>query len=209
MIIHADAPGMHPKMHVLDTIIEQAIPTAIVGTLVALLLAALTRGGQRAAGVDARTGGHILRHGRAYRWLGIVCVALFTLPMLLLPSAPPAIPKHILLLFFSPFSLSGLWMINDSRARVVLSEAGIEAFSPWRGRAWIPWHHVTHIHFGRVTQWFVICGLGGQRIRIHHYMHGSSEFLPYCRRHLPPEMILSAEVAYFRIVGGLNGPGQP
>ena len=172
--------------------------TLIIAFVVSAVMGYLTRSSHRAPEAGDEPGSSVLRYGRTFAvlgWLGILAALGVVALAFYQPPKNQGESIWIVVLLVA-FGGVGAYLLNESRAKVVLSAWGIRTTSPWRGEIELEWSEVDRVGYSGATLWFTIRGVDRKTIRIHSHMQGSPLFLDLCRKHLPREKFSKAEKDY-------------
>jgi Bacterial PH domain len=175
------------------------IVVAVTG-LLALMAWAAQRGRPTA---DPASGRLVFRHSGVFR--GFALFAAFGIPLgitVLVLFHPPKNDGDLIAIgfiygLFAVLSFPLLW--ETMLYSVAVSDAGIDARSPWRGRRAFAWDEIEQVTWSNFSGSFVFRSTDGRTISVRGLTAGVSEFLGACERHLPLEVLEGAQPGYGRI----------
>jgi hypothetical protein len=104
-------------------------------------------------------------------------------------------------------ALFTLLVWEAGRFYLLVTPAGIEGRSPWRGVRLIPWEEVDAVRYRALTAWFEIRGADGQTIRVPVFAAGLDDLLRRAEASVPPTALVRARPGYARV--GRPFPGLP
>lgn len=79
----------------------------------------------------------------------------------------------------------GLLLLEVQRVRLAISETGLIADSPWRGRRAMRWDEVEHVSCSALNRWLVIEGRDKTTIRASFFLTGLPALLTALRDRVP------------------------
>jgi hypothetical protein len=129
-------------------------------------------------------GSLLLAYGRVLKiliWLSAVLPALGLACILLFVDSARVPSVWALAVVFGGV---GAVALNESRARILICERGLVAFSPWRGTICLTWDEVRSIEYSNLAQWLIIYGRAGEVIRVSDWMVGVGSLIGCFERHL-------------------------
>jgi len=88
------------------------------------------------------------------------------------------------------FALLGWWaLLEGLKRRVVATDSGLVAHSPWRGEpVRFAWAQVARITFSPSAGQLVFANRAGEKIRVGTLMSGLDQLIAAARRHAPAEV---------------------
>lgn len=174
----------------------------VAGCVVALaLVAALTAGHGRPRpqpGGDA----HVFRYGLMLRALALgaaIVLPLATTAVLRFypPARSPVGYVVAVYLGFAALTIPLVW--EAGRYYVLLTPAGLEARSAWRGVRTIAWADLAAVRFHPTLSWFEFMGPDGTRARVPSFVAGLNELLGVVESHVPPALLKGARTGYAHV----------
>jgi hypothetical protein len=168
---------------------------------------------RRPGKIDPATGKLTMRYSLALRimgWLlGIVVPIGFVVLLFIIPFEKPndAWIAGGMLAFFT--LLGGFLLIETQRFRVIVSDEGIESFSPWRPKRVLSWDEITSVKHYSNTSFFVFRGRGGTRIRMPLWLTGLDVVVEKAQEHLDPSVLAGASRAFEMLGGPILRSGGP
>ncbi len=167
-----------------------AVPTAGISAIIAIaVLSWLFRLARKP--VPALPDGSLLvRYGKWMVVVGAVCGILMPLGLVAVVIAAgfknPEDPYYFggMLLFFT---LLGWWnLLEGLKRRVVATDLGLVAHSPWRGEpVRVAWTQVARITFSPIAGQLVFADGAGAKIRVGTMMSGLDQLIALARRQAP------------------------
>ena len=135
-------------------------------------------------------GSLLVRYGKWMVVVGVVSGIVMPLVLVAIVIAVgfenPEDPYYFggLLLFFI---LLGWWnLLEGLKRRVVVTDSGLVATSPWRGEpVRLAWAQVTGITFSPIAGQLVFVNRAGEKIRVGMMMSGLDQLIAAARRHAP------------------------
>lgn len=140
------------------------------------------------------------RHGQLLRAFAVI--VFFGVPFamgLMLIAYPPRsnLTMSASVVVAALFGLAGFLLTWEAfQYRLVVSPAGLECRSPWKGRFTQTWDSVTAVEYSTVNMWFVLIFQGGSEFHVSTLVPGVSQFLEACERRLTPEQMAGAKRGY-------------
>jgi hypothetical protein len=111
---------------------------------------------------------------------------------------PPA-NKEEILAFLGIHALLGLisfpFMWEMMCFAVVVTDKGLDCYSPWRGWRFVKWEDVRSVSYSLTQAWFVIDSRMGYRFRVPKLLY-SDQFLECLENHLPFRKLAEAREGY-------------
>ena len=170
-----------------------AIPTAAISGVVTIaILSWLFRLARKPVPV-LPDGSLLVRYGKWMVVVGVACGVLMPLALVVFAVTAgfrnPEDPYYFggMLLFFA---LLGWWaLLEGLKRRVVATDSGLVAHSPWRGEpVRFAWAQVARITFSPVSGQLVFADRAGEKIRVGTMMSGLDQLVAAARRHAPAEV---------------------
>jgi hypothetical protein len=166
----------------------------------ALLLASSARQGlpRPARGGPVR----LFRHNGLFRGFAIAAAAGLPVGLAgLLYFHPPQradVPYLVgLFLVFAIITLPLVW--EAGRYYVLVTPAGLECRSPWRGVRALAWDDVVDVRYSAMNAWFEFVGRDGDRIRAHAFVAALNDLLALVEARVPASVLKGARAGYARI----------
>src|SRR5256885_15937495 len=167
-----------------------AVPTAAIsGVLAIAILSWLFRRARKPVPV-LPDGSLLVRYGKWMIVVGVACGVLMPLALLTVAVTAgfrnPGDPYYFggMLLFFA---LLGWWaLLEGLKRRVVATDSGLVAHSPWRGEpVRFAWAQVARITFSPAAGQLVLADRTGEKIRVGTLMSGLDPLIGAARPHAP------------------------
>jgi hypothetical protein len=182
------------------------IALAVVG-LLALIAWAGRQGRPRPApGPDTL----LLRYNLLFRWFAYAVA--FGIPAGLTVAVyfhPPRAEERWyalgLYLVFAALTLPLVW--EASRYYLLVTPAGLEARSAWRGTHFLAWDDIDGLSYSSINSWFVFSAATGERLRVSAYVGGLKSLLALAETRLPTLALKGARTGYTKL--GRPFPPQP
>lgn len=156
-----------------------------VALLVGVGIALLSHGGRRPAEPLPDSSGFTMRPSVPYRalaWFYLACgVAVPVLAMVLGSDPDDRWPILVLVVILGGV---GALLLNDCRGYVIVTDRGIQAFSPWRGRFDIPWGEIVWLDYDGLSRCFVLLSRDGRKVRVSTFYCGVPQFVEKVRVHV-------------------------
>jgi hypothetical protein len=156
------------------------VATFIIAVSVPLVIGLIVRSANSQA---VTTGGRTtISYGWGFKGFAIFCGVLTVAPivgMFFVPSQD----RVSLLLIAATFGLPALYLILEGFfVRIVYSELGIEAFSPWRENRGVSWQEISRVSYSPGARWHQIETKAKGNIRLHEMNSGVATLLQELRR---------------------------
>ncbi len=170
-----------------------AIPTAAISGVVTIaILSWLFRLARKPVPVFP-DGSLLVRYGKWMVVVGVACGVLMPLALVAFAVTAgfrnPEDPYYFggMLLFFA---LLGWWaLLEGLKRRVVATDSGLVAHSPWRGEpVRFAWAQVARITFSPAAGQLVFADRAGEKIRVGTMMSGLDQLIAAARRHAPVDV---------------------
>jgi len=170
-----------------------AIPTAAISGVVTIaILSWLFRLARKPVPV-LPDGSLLVRYGKWMVVVGVACGVLMPLALVVFAVTAgfrnPEDPYYFggMLVFFA---LLGWWaLLEGLKRRVVATDSGLVAHSPWRGEpVRFPWAQVARVTFSPIAGQLVFANRAGEKIRVGTMMSGLDQLISAARRHAPAEV---------------------
>ncbi|HKA07894.1 MAG TPA: PH domain-containing protein [Gemmataceae bacterium] len=186
-------------MRGLVPLISHSLIALAVVALLALISWAGRQGRPRSApGSDTL----LLRYNVLFRWFAYAVVfgipAGLTVAVYLHP--PRAEERWYVLglyLLFAALTLPLVW--EASRYYLLVSPAGLEARSAWRGTRFLAWDDIDGLSYSSINSWFVFSAASGERLRVSAYIGGLKNLLALAESRLPVSAIKAARTGYAKL----------
>ena len=150
-------------------------------------------------GRDDDSGGYVLEYSKSWKVASVVLLVIATLlisiPAVLVGPKEPEDPYIISALFIILVGGSMAKLFETHGVRVVVSDVGIEANTPWRRKRKILWSDVKCIKYNRYMQWIVVVG-NESTVRINEYVSGIDIFKDFVKRNLSHEKYSNCRLFY-------------
>jgi Bacterial PH domain len=102
-----------------------------------------------------------------------------------------------LYLLFAALTLPLVW--EASRYYLLVTPAGLEARSAWRGTRFLAWDDIDGLSYSSVNSWFVFSATNGDRLRVSAYVGGLKNLLALAETRLPITAIKAARTGYAKL----------
>lgn len=181
----------------------QLISHSLIALAVVALLALISWAGRQgrprsAPGSDTL----LLRYNVLFRWFAYAVAfgipAGLTVAVYLHP--PRAEERWYVLglyLLFAALTLPLVW--EASRYYLLVSPAGLEARSAWRGTRFLAWDDIDGLSYSSINSWFVFSAASGERLRVSAYIGGLKNLLALAESRLPVSAIKAARTGYAKL----------
>lgn len=165
---------------------------AVTAVLTTLILSWVLRQARRPIPTEP-DGTLVLAYGRWMVVLGVVCGIVAPAGMVALALTAgfrePNDPYYFAALA-AFFPLMGGWCLAEARKRrVVVSETGVVAHSPWGRPRRVDWSDVATVQFGNLSGYVTLVGRSGERVKVSIMLRGIAQLADAVRRHVPPALL--------------------
>lgn len=168
-----------------------------VALLVGVGIGLLSYGGRRPAQSLPDGSGFTMRPSAPYRalaWFNLASGVAVPVLAVVLGSDPD--DRWAVLALIVILGGVGALLLNDCRGHVTVTDRGIQAFSPWRGRFDIPWGEIAWFDYDGLSHWFVLLSRDGRKVRVSTFYSGVPQFVEKVRGHVAGDICERALSSY-------------
>lgn len=145
---------------------------------------------------------YVLCNSKVYKTIGAIVSLLagVFLLILVLVSIGEKQDLYALIGMIIGFGGLGIFLLIDSRCRIILSPEKIESFTPWRGHIVIQWAEIESITFWEPLYLFVLYSTSGKKIYVNSMMIGIQSLFEHVSRYVDPTVPDSTFVKHARFM---------